>query len=335
MTKRPKPRAVDKPKDLARKGFLEALKFCSLITKKEGSPNETSLMLNNKSCCSFNGVLACGISIDEDILAYPNAELITNAIAKCREHYSITQLDKNRLSIKSNKFKAIVSCLDPAMMQPVIPDPPQATLDNRFSEALASVSILASETAQSVVTASVLMAGASLIATDRKVIIEAYHACDLPVGIALPKAFCVALQKIDKKLTKFGYGRSSCTFYFDDESWLRTQFFSEPWPDVSRILNRKANMWPVPNEFWQAVDAVAPFSHDGDLHFDTGILRSSGVEDTGASHEVFGLPQGPIFSAKQLKLIQPYMQQVDFMAEGGCLVFQGGMVRGVIAGRAK
>ena len=306
----PKSRSVDKP--ALQRGFLEALQFCSLITKKEGSPNETHIMLHNRVCVGNNGILAAGLSIDEDILAYPNAELITNAIGKCGEHYSITQLDKNRLSIKSNKFKAIVPCLNPSMMQPVIPDPPQATLDNRFREALTSVSVLASETAQSVITASVLMAGASLIATDRKVIMEAYHGCDLPVGIALPKAFCTALQKIDKKLTKFGYGRSSCTFYFDDESWLRTQFFSEPWPDVSRILNRKSNMWPVPNDFWQAVDAVAPFSHDGDLHFDTGILRSSSVEDTGASHEVFGLPQGPIFSAKQLKLIQPYTQQVDF-----------------------
>jgi hypothetical protein len=317
--------------------FLDALKFCKLVTKTEGPPNETHLLLKDHWAIAFNGILACGHKITEDIYCAPNADLMTQALSKCGEHFSITQLDNNRLSIKSNKFKAIVPCIDPTLLGVAIPDAPIAIIDDRFKEAVSAVSVLASDTAQSVVAASVLMAGASVIATDRKCLMEYWHGIDLPYGIALPKIFANILTKINKKLTKFGFSQSSTTFYFEDKSWLRTQFFAEPWPDVRNILDRKCNCWPLPNEFYKAVDAIEPFSDEGNLFFDTGIMRSHINEKEGASYEIFGLPKGPIFAIKQLNIIRPYVEQIDFMAQGMhtntmCMWF-GKNCRGAIAGR--
>ncbi len=326
MTKRPKQRIAETS------NLFEAVKFCALATKKEGSPNETHIFLNNNFSSSFNGILACGSPIHEDICAYVNAELLENALSKCGQHFSITQLDK-KLSIKADKFKALIPCLSLDLAQTPLPDPPMASLDNRFSEALDKVSVLAIEGAQSVILASVLMSGASLIATNRVVMLEAWHGIDLPTGIALPKSFCVALSKCNKKLTKFGFGQSSCTFYFEDESWLKTQFFAEPWPDVQSILNRKCNLMEVPNGFFEGVDAICNFSTDGSVYFGSDVLYSNACDSIGASYEITGIPKGPIFNIKQLKLIKPYVQKIDFQAEGGCLIFVGDQIRGAIAGR--
>lgn len=326
MTKRLKQRAA------TTSNLFEAVKFCSLLCKKEGAPNETHILLCDNNAYAFNGILSAGVHIDEDISAYINAALLTDGLAKCGQHFSITQLDQ-KLAIKADKFKALVPCLPLDLAQTPLPDPAMASLDDRFSEALERVSVLATEGAQTVICASVLMAGASLIATNRMVMLEAWHGIDLPTGIALPKSFCVALAKCDKKLSKFGFGQSSCTFYFEDESWLKTQFFAEPWPDVRSILDRKCNLFEVPNEFFEGVNAISNFSDDGFIHFHRDMLHSHESIDMGASYSIIGIPKGPIFNIKQLKLIQPYVQKIDFQAQGDCLIFVGDGIRGAVAGR--
>ena len=318
-------------------GLLDALRFCKFVTKSEGPVCDTHILLANHQAIAFNGILAAGCKISEDIICAPNADLIVQALSKCGEQLSITQLDNGRLSIKSGKFKCLVPCIDAQLLTVAIPDAPLAIIDDRFKEAVEAVSVLANADAQSVVAASILMAGASVIATDRKMLMEAWHGIDMPYGIALPKAFAVALTKIPKKLAKFGFSQSSCTIYFEDESWLRTQFYAEPWPDIRGILDRKCNAWPLPNDFWKALDAIEPFAEEDCVFFDTGIMRSHLSEGEGASYELYGIPKGPIFTIKQLNIIRPHVKQIDFIAQGmhtnTMCMWYGDRIRGAIAGR--
>jgi len=327
MSKRPRqPKPTQNESSL-----LSALQFCSLVTKKEGAAPDTHILLSNHWAVAFNGILAAGCKINEDLHCAPNAELMTSALSKCGENLSITQLDNGRLSLKSGKFKCMVPCIDPLLLSIAIPDPQLAMIDDRFKEAVGAVAVLASEGGQSVITASILMAGASVIATDRKVMIEFWHGIDLPYGIALPKSFAVALTKISKKLTGFGFSQSSATFYFEDESWLRTQFYAEPWPDVKGILDRKCNAWPVPNDFWKGLDAIEPFAENDVVFFDSELIRTHD-DETGATFEIFGLVKGPIFNIKQLNLIRTYVKQIDFNDK--LTLWFGDRCRGAIAGRS-
>jgi hypothetical protein len=166
---------------------------------------------------------------------------------------------------------------------------------------------------------------------------EFWHGIDLPYGIAIPKIFATTLSKIQKKLTKFGFSQSSATFYFEDESWLRTQFYAEPWPDIRNILDIKCNLWPVPNDFWKAIDAIEPFANEC-VYFDQGLIKTHADSNEGATYECYGIPAGPIYSIKQLKVIRPYAKQIDFMAPGihnnsYMLIWYGDRCRGAIAGR--
>src|SRR6185437_942193 len=102
--------------------LLSALEFCGTVTEREGAPYETQIGLNRNWAIAFNGIVAAGAPIEEEIFCYPHGQLIIEALSKCDESFSLTQLDNGRLSIKSGKFKAIVPCLDPALMQVAEPD---------------------------------------------------------------------------------------------------------------------------------------------------------------------------------------------------------------------
>lgn len=332
----PKPR-IAKPE--TKSGLLQALEFCAVVNERIGASYETHIGLCKNWAIATNHIISAGSPIDEDFYCYPHNLMLIEALSKCDDNYSLTQLDNSRLSIKSGKFKAVIPCLDPALMHEVLPDPAIAPITNKFRDAVEAVGVLANENAQHVLTASVLMNGQTVISTNRLMLLEYWHGLDLPPSIPLPKQFVAALAKQKKNLTGFGFSPSSATFYYEDSSWLKTQLYNDEWPDVSKILDRKANLWTIDPSFFKGLEAVEPFSEDGNIYFGTNLLMSS-PDNAGASYEINGLPSGVIYSAKQLKIMKPYVKKIDYQAQGVhdssyCLVFYGDFIRGVISGRMK
>lgn len=329
----PKPRS----KTVAQSSnLLNAIQFVGSVLKDKGAPFETHVSLGNQWAIGFNGVLSAGHKIDEQLEAYPQNQLFLAALLKCSEALSITLLESNKLSIKSGNFKALVPCVDSDSMHLIEPDPAVATIDDRFKKALETVGVLAAENAQSVVTASILMNGYSLIATDRKFIMEAWHGIDLPAGLTLPKAFVAPLTKTKKALARFGFSNSSATFYFEDDSWLKTQTYADVYPDLNSLLSKEANLWSVPEKFFEAIKAIEPFSDDGNIYFHDGFLRSHFSDTVGASFEIAGTPKGVVYPAKYLNMLNGIADKIDFASpheKGYCLKFQGETARGIIAGR--
>lgn len=320
--------------------LLAALQFVSCVSEKLGTPFETHVGLKGKRATVFNGIVAASSPIENDIYCYAHTHLLLEALSKCSESYSLTQLDNSRLSIKSGKFKAVVPCLDPILMHDAQPDPLIAPASNKFKEAVDAVGVLASETSLQIVTASILMNGASVIATNGKMLLEYWHGLDLPPNVPLPKEFIKALSKQKKNLTGFGFSGNSATFWFEDGCWLRTQLYAEKWPDVSRILNREANLWTIDPQFFNALDAVASFSEDGNVYSRLNMLCSHADDGVGATFECNGIPNGFVYPIKQLMILKPYVKSIDYMANGVhdssyCLVFMGDAMRGVISGRQR
>ncbi len=326
--------------DPVKSGLLQALEFCSVVSEKLGTPNETHIGIRNNWAVAFNGIVAAGSPVPETLYCHPHTIQFMEALQHCEEGYSLTQLDNQRLSIKSGKFKATVPCLDPLLMQDAAPDPMIAPINNSFKDAVEAVGVLASENAQHVLTASVLMNGASVISTNRVMLLEYWHGLDLPSNIPLPKEFVKCLVKQKKNLTGFGFSNCSATFHYEDGSWLRTQLYADQWPDVGRILNREANLWSIDPQFFNALDAVASFSEDGNVYSRLNLLCSHADEGVGATFECSGIPNGFVYPIKQLLIMKPYVKTIDWMANGVhdssyCLVFMGDTMRGVISGRQR
>ena len=129
MAPRPKARQTVKA-EKPESNLLNALKFLACVTEKEGAIHETHVLLRNSCAVAFNGILSAGIPISEDILCYPHNEFFIEALSKCDENFSLTQMDLNRLSIKSGKFKAIIPCIDPALAQFTNPDEISAPIND-------------------------------------------------------------------------------------------------------------------------------------------------------------------------------------------------------------
>lgn len=314
--------------------FLDALRFVSVASHKVGAPYQTFTMLTNHWAIAFDGVIAAGHPIEEDIQAAPHNLKLIDALQRCGNTLAVTQLDANRLSIRSDKFRALVPCVDPTILAPIVPDPPCALIDDRLRQAIITVGVLVSETAQDVVQASALLQSGSVLATDKQVMFQAWHGIDLPPGLTLPKQLIMALSKNAGKLTQFGYSQTSATFYFENNAWIRTQLFSVPWPsDIEAVLNVKSNAWPMPPDFFVALDAVAPFSDDGNVYLHQNVLRSHATDLVGAAHDVEGLPAGPVFNAKKIGMIRGLAKKIDFIGTRHIAQFFGDNIRGAVVAR--
>ena len=328
----PKPR---KPSEKKSPRLLEAVKFLNSITRDEGPVNETHILLNNKTASAFNGTLGAGCIIDEELHCAPHAKTFLSALSKCGEHYTLTQLD-NKLSIKSGPFKAIIPCIDPTLIYFPTPDANVAPIDDSFKTALELIEKIKPENGQDIILVSNLMNGPSILATDGKILIEAWHGLNLPTNVPFPKAIIPILQS-SKKLTGFGISKTTMTFYLEDDSFIRTQLYAKDWPDMSEIFNRwQSNPIPVPPNFFKALDTVKDFSHNGMIYFKDGKLSSHNEDNAGAEFEVEGLKFGPVYSAKYLSILKDIAEKIDFYVpaerNSRLLAFTGERCRGILMG---
>lgn len=340
MARQPK-----KPSSKLSNGLLEALSFLNCITKDEGAPYETHINLQYNTAVAYNDVLSAGIIIAEDIIAAPHNKTFKAALSKCAEAYTLS-IDGTRIVVKSGKFKVNVPCIDPIILAIRNPDPPSFDIDERFKAALACIDVIKAEpNSEQIYLLAFLMNGQSVITTDGKIIIEYWHGiANLPT-IAIPKTIIPAIVGINKKLVKFGYSNTSVTFFFEDKSWIKSQLYNKEWPSdtINAVLNKNCNPSAVPPDFFTGLDAVATFSEKGSVFFKRDKICSHKVEEVGATFDVPGLPNGPIYTAKYLSIIKNLATKIDFAvsangsvhsnnSSGYLLFWFGNQVRGIIAG---
>lgn len=330
MSKKPK-----KPSEKTSSQLLEVVRFLSLITKEEGTPNETHILLSNKTATAFNGTIGAGCIIEEELFAAPHAKTFLNALQQCGEKYSVTQLDQSKLSIKSGPFKAIVPCIDPTLLYFPTPDTNVAPIDDSFKTSLQLIEKIKPENGQRVITLSFLLNGQSIIATDGKILVEAWHGLNLPTNVPIPKAIIPVLLS-SKNLTGFGLSQSTVTFYLEDNSFIRSQLYADAWPDISHVIDKPSSPIPLPKDFFKALEAVGSFSTNGMVYFKDGKLTSHPDNEVGAEFEVEELRKGPVYSVKYLSLIKGMAEKIDFYvpAERKSLLlhFTGVKCRGILMG---
>lgn len=316
----------------AASGLIEALRFINVAQKSSGPAFATHCALFNGMAVAYDGVLSVAHRIPDELNACPNTASLLAALAKCGQGFTITHLDSGRLAVKSDKFKAFVPCVAFDEMPQVEPDAKIAVIDDRIKAALAAVVPLASETAQRVAFAATLLQANSAVATNGSVLLEYWHGIDLPPGLLLPKAAVNAILKTPKPLAGFGYSQSSATFYFDDESYIKTQLYDERYPNYESVLDAPSAPLPLPEDFFTAVAAVEPFSENNVCYFADGAMRSHAIESEGASYEIEGLPFPMAFNMQFLRMVEPSFKQVCFDKEKGKALFFGENARGAIMG---
>ncbi len=327
----PKPEA--KPNPAA--SLIKALKFIAVAQKKAGSPVQQFCNLSYHWAAATNEILTVATRIEEDLTACPHTLSLIDALSKCSDDLTITQLTPQTLAVNSGVFKGLINCSDFDAIKIPAPDPVCAAVDDRLKAALGAVGVLATDGAPNATFAAVLLQSGSAVATNGHAILEYWHGIYLPPGLLIPKASAVAISKADKTLTGFGFSPSSATFWFEDGSFIKTQLYNERYPNYEAIINVQGlNPWPLPEAFYKGVKAIESFAEDGIVYFDKGVLKSNRRMDAASTYKIEGLPDGLAFSAKYITMLEDAMQKVHFEVDkqGPKAYFFGPNIRGVLMG---
>ena len=333
MAKVPRSRVVKKAK--AGSSLLEALKFINLAQKKDGLPWESHCQLQNGMALATNGVLTVGHKIEEDIHIAPHTETLMKALAKCGQSLTLTQQTDALLVVQSDKLRANIPCADIKIMPALYPDKQVAVLTSAISTAFGLLAPLINEGETRTALTGVLLQANTVTATNGHAIVEYWHGIDLPPGLIVPRASALAVFKCGKNLSGFGFSDKSVTFYFDDESFIKSSLIDAKFPNTDKLFKKEYIYLPLPEEFFNAVDSVASFidSETGSVIFHDKKIKTSLYSHKGASYEVEDLPElaeGMGVSVKLLNLCRKAMTQADFKSEHDSIQFIGENTRGKI-----
>jgi hypothetical protein len=314
-------------------GLAEALKFVSLAQKKDGQSYQIHCVMRNRTLTAFDGLLACGHTIEDDFEANPRTDILLKALSKCSDSLSITHVN-DQLKIVSGGFRVNVPC-EPAPLIAVKPDPSELPTDARLAASLAIVADLPEEGDERIACRSVLLQPGSCVGINKGfMVVEVWHAHEIPRAFPVPIRSIKAVLSCGKELASLGFSDSSITFWFADGSWIRSQLEDGKWSDYSRMFNISPEYCSIPNELYSAAKIAADFSNDGRVRFNNGSISSQASIEVGASIQCEGVRAGVIFSAEYLALMQPLATKADFYTSRGCYFIgekDGVNVRGAIA----
>jgi hypothetical protein len=302
------PRGKAKPKKEPSK-LLQAMQFLSVCQKNEAdNDSQMYCSLQNGLAVAFDGILAAGTYIDEQLDACPHTHQMILALSRCGDTRAITQ-HQDRLQVRSDEFEAFVPCCKRERLTAVNPDARTVAVSESLISAIETVAPLCSEKGDIIEAISIQVNTNSVLATNREMIIEAWHGCNLPFGeMLIPLACAKALSKVKKKVVGIGLKpnvaalfpagkdqnlHDNLTFWFEDNSWLRTNLFKNRWRDKAFNLPIPTNQArPIPKSVFETVAKVLPFSEDGKVYFSEGKVSSHNLSQTGAGYSL-PVSEGP------------------------------------------
>lgn len=318
----------------ASSSLINALKFVSFAQKDKGNELQTHCLMSNGWLVASDGMLTVGCKTEEQLFACPQTNTLLSALLKCGDNLAITQRDNSHLAVKSGGFSVVVPCLaEPLSIS--APDSPCGEIDNRITKGFDTIKHLLKDAKEDeiseLVCSAIKLQTNTMLATNRFVVFEYWHGLSFPPNLIIPKPAIEAVVKSGKNLVSFGFSERSVTFHFEDESFIKTQRFEIHYPKTDEILNKETCPQPVPERFFEAVDTISEFGK-GDIYFSTGALRSHKNPEEGATFEVDGLVEGPVFGVKRLKEIEPVTQTIDFLSYPNIAYFYGERLRGAVMG---
>lgn len=314
--------------------MLKALKFVQgAVAKRDYHPALTHFRIANGRVLGFNGLLALSSPIDLDLSATPKAAPFVKAIECCKETVAIHLTGAGKLAVKSGGFRAYIECLPEDDSFPGVgPEGEEIPVAGELLNALRTLEPFIGIDASRPWATGVLFKGGSAFATNNIIVAEYWLGYDFPTPVNVPAAAVKELIRIGKEPEKLTVGKNSMTFHFAGGQWLRTQLYSTDWPDLSRILDRPANLKPFPDGLFEAIETISAFvGDDGRIFFRGDHITTSPEPGAGAAVEVPGLPNTGAFHYTQLALLQ-IADQIDFSDYPNPCSFRGKNMRGVILG---
>lgn len=320
--------------------LLSALEFVKMGQEDSGPAYKTHVKLCNGTVTANDGIITAGHLIDDQLDTVAHTGTLVKALKRCSSPLSILVNQNQSLTIRSNKFEAKIPCMGTAEIPVLWPDPMVGHLDQRFLDAAKAVLPITNTKAERLIASSILVNGGSVAATDNAVLVEYWHGIDMPKGLMVPCKFFDALQKIEnraridkipKELVGFGFSTGSFTVYYSDNSWVKTQLYNEKYPDITKILDQKLSLAPIPDGFFEAVEALSDFPEDKKLRLRLGRMQTHPTKLQGANYDVPGLTAIQTVRIKHLEIMSKLAEYMDAHSSDRAIFFSGANMRGCVS----
>ena len=337
------PRKPGRPaKPTQAEDLLEALAFVDVATANN-FPSSEYVHLSGKMAIGFNGQVSAGFPIVEELNVCPHLDKFKAALNRCGKSLVIGETPNGQISVKGDNLRALVPCMPASELHRMEPDAKLYPATDILKEAFKICATLASEAASRVVEASLLIDGPSITGTNGAAMLQYWLGFTMPPNVVIPKLFALAVAKQSKTIVGFGCDfdpaiqkARSLTVWFENGAWIKTACYADNWPSLSPILDVPSYPVPVNGQLFEAIEAVSHFNDAGTVVFVDGQVWSHDTDATGAQFPVVGLQGGKKFNGKLVKLIAPYVANIDLTTYSNKAFFTGGNelnpIRGAIMG---
>lgn len=315
--------------------MLSSLKFAQGAIKKNGiSPELEHYTIKDGRVTGFNGYMALSAPIDLDIEAMPNAAMFFKALQACGDTVAISKTPSGRLHIQSGKFSAYIPCLEKEIYE-AVPSGTEHAAPAGMAAAFAKMLPFISDDASRPWAMGLSIGNGCYTATNNVVLLQQWAGHDLP-QINCPRFAVAEVARLRRDPVSIKVDGHSLSFIYDDGSWLRTQLLDQAWPldRMSQIMDRPANLTPIPEGFYEAVAKLAPFAAEASSPIfmsPAGLSTIQSEADDGVRFAMEGLPEAA-FRLKAVQMLDGIMTGIDWTQHPNPCIFAGEACRGALIG---
>jgi hypothetical protein len=259
-------------------------------------------------------------------------------LQQCKSNFQFTQVDAASISLRSDKFNAVVPIADADTIAETKPDEPVAAIDDRIKKAFDVCNNIANEKLDRPFCQCLQLNANTVVATNGFAALEYWHGINLPDALSIPKRASVAVVKAKKSLAAFGFSNTSATFYFEDGSFIKTKLHIAEFPNKALhglyAMFDEASFVSLPADFFNSMDAIESFIVDDNVFLHNEYMASNRTLELGANYKVEGLRGNYQFSFKLWQIMRPHILTACFHPDPKKpTAFRGQNLRGLIMGK--
>jgi hypothetical protein len=316
--------------------LIDCLSFVSFASKDDETDKYTYVKIKDGFMTAADHTILMGGPVDVDLELCLHGLQFKAALEQCGQNFQLVQMDKQAVSIRSDKFRALIPAIGADLIAPYTADPPCGAMTDKIKTMFEILSPIVTCKDDRTINNCLQLNNNSGVATNGHVLLEYWHGINLPDNLKIPKRAIQAVAKVRKPLLYFGFTEHSVTFYFEDGYFIKTNLIATEYPDTKSLLDRNFNrqFYEKPSDFYKGLLAIHSFVVDDTIYFHRDFLATHASLEIGANYRIDGLPDYLSYSAKGLKFIEEYTHNINFPTDQSTpLAFYSTNVRGLLMGK--
>jgi len=315
--------------------ILDSLKFCKNgYARKDLIPSLTHYSIRNGRVTAFNGSLAFSSPISLDLDIAPQALHFHKCIEVCDDEISLT-LDKDKLRIKSGKFKSAIKCIPTSEVPTIIPRGSKVILPVDFIDKIKKVLSIIDNENEKLYTQGLNFRGKSAWVTNNIIMVELWIGVDLP-EITIPKKAIIEICKYGKQIDHVLIDDDMIYFMYSDERWIAAKLLVADCPDFARVVDRPSVPHSLPVDFWEALEVLRFSDEAGKMTLETGLISAGEIASNSVPVATMDcsdlvLEGRCLFNINHFIKLKNILETIELKAGQPCLFF-GQEIRGAIVG---